>query len=146
MLSVEEFYMSRLTRKISAITLACLLGFNLAAHTAIVAPPCPFSICSSDPMDMELCNGLLDFGFPMQACCGECGDIFCDLLKNSLQDVNAVNSSPFQGNYDPFLLESADVPGESSRQIALSEPRYPFTASMAWSQIPIYIQHLALII
>lgn len=97
-------------------------------------------------MDMDHCDGLLDFGSPMQACCGECGDIFCDLLKNSLQDVNAVNSSPFQGNNDPFLLESADVPGESSLQIALSDPRYLFAASTARSQIPIYIQHLTLII
>ena len=146
MLSGEEFHMSRLIRKISTVILACLLGFNLAAHAAVVVPPCQSSICGNGPMDMDHCDGLLDFGSPIQGCCGECGDIFCDLLKNSLQDVNAVNSSPFQGNYDPFLLETADGFGESSLQIALSEPGYLFTASMAGSQLPLYIQHLALII
>ena len=138
--------MSRLIRKILTITLACLLGFNLAAHAAVVVPPCPLSICSSDPMDMDHCNGLLDFGSSMQGCCGECGNIFCDLMKNSMQDVNAVNSSPLQGSFDPIFLETVDFIGEPSFQIALSEPRYIFAAMMAWSQIPLYIQHLAMII
>jgi hypothetical protein len=146
MLSGEEFHMSRLIRKISTVILACLLGFNLAAYAAVVTLPCQSSICANGLMDMGHCDGLLDFGFPMQGCCDECGDIFCDLLKNSLQDINAVNSSSFQGNYDPFLLESTDVPGESSLQIALSEPGYLFTASVEGSQLPLYIQHLALII
>ena len=146
MLSGEEFHMSRLIRKISTVILACLLGFNLAAYAAVVVPPCQSSICGNGPMDMDHCNGLLDFGTPMQGCCGECGDIFCDLMKNSMQDVNAVNSSPLQGSYDPIFLGTVDLIGESSLQLALSEPRYLFAASMAWGQVPLYIQHLALII
>ena len=138
--------MSRLIRKISTVIFACLLGFNLAAHAAVVVPPCQSSICGNGPMDMDHCDGLLDFGSPIQGCCGECGDIFCDLLKNSLQNVNVVNSSLFQGNYAPFLLETADVLGESNLQIAVSEPGYLFAASMAGSHLPLYIQHLALII
>ena len=97
-------------------------------------------------MDMIHCDGLLNFAFPMQGCCGECNDIFCDLMKNPLQDANALNSSPFQGSYYPFLLGTVDSIGESNVQIALSEPRYLFAAAPAWSQIPLYIEHLSLII
>jgi hypothetical protein len=138
--------MIRLIRKISAITLACLLGLNLAAGAAVVVTPCPASMCCSGPMDMVHCDGLLNFAFPMQECCGECNDVFCDLMKNPLQDANAVNSSPFQGSYYPFLLGTVDPIGESNVRIALSEPRYLFPAAPAWSQIPLYIEHLSLII
>ena len=138
--------MIRLIRNISAIMLACLLGLNLAAAAAVVAAPCPTSMCCSGPMDMIHCDGLLNFAFPMQGCCGECNDIFCDLMKNPLQDANALNSSPFQGSYYPFLLGTVDSIGESNVQIALSEPRYLFAAAPAWSQIPLYIEHLSLII
>ena len=139
--------MNRLTRKISAITIACLFGLNLAAGAAVGVTPCPFAISSSGLMDMDHCDdGLLNFAFPMQGCCGQCNDIFCDLMKNPLQDANAVNSSPFQGSYYPSLLGTADAIGESSAQIALSEPRYLFSAWPAGGQIPLYIEHLALII
>ena len=141
-----KFFMSPLIRKISAITLVCLLGFNLAAYAAVAVPPCPSSICGSGPMDMDHCDGLLNFGAPMQGCCGECGDIFCDLMKTASQDASAVNSSPFQGSQYPLLLGTVDFMGDSSHQLALSEPWYLSAASMAWSQIPLYLQNLALII
>ena len=146
MFSGEIFPMFRFIRKISAITLACLLGFNLAAGAAVVVAPCPASMGCSDPMDMDHCDGLLNFAFPMQGCSDECGDIFCDLMKNPWKDVNAVNSSPFQGGHYPFLLGTVDLIGESRAQIALSEPRHLFPAALAWRQIPLYIEHLSLII
>ena len=138
--------MIRLIRKISAITIACLLGFNLAAGAVVVVASCPTSMSYSDPMDMDHCDGLLNFAFPMQGCCGECNDIFCDLMKNPLKDVNAVNSSPFQGGHYPILLGTVDPIGESRAQIALSEPRHLFPAALAWRQTPLYIEHLSLII
>ena len=138
--------MVRISRKILPVVLACLLGLNLATSAAVVAAPCPSQMCCSGPMDMDHCDGLLNFAFPMQDCCGECHDIFCDLMKNPLQDVNAVNSSPFQGSYAPFLLGIVDSIGEANSRIVVSEPRYLFPTGLAWSQIPLYIEHLSLII
>ena len=138
--------MNRLICKISAVILACLLGLNLAAYAVVAVPPCSSSICSSDPIGMDHCNGLLNFGTPMKGCCGECGDIFCDLMKTSSLDTSAINSSPFQGNHYPMLLESTDFMGDSSLQAALPEPWYLSVASMNCSQIPLYLQNLALII
>ena len=138
--------MIRLIRKISAITLACLLGLNLAAGAAVVVAPCPASMCCSGPMDMVHCDGLLNFELPMQECCGECNDIFCDLTKNPLQDINTVNSSPSQASYYPFLLATAIPIGESCVQISLSASRYLLPAALVSSQVPLYLEHLCLII
>jgi len=138
--------MIRLMCKISAITLACLLVLNLAAGVAVVIGHCPSAMGSSSPMDMDHCDGLLNFAFPMQGCCGGCNDVFCDLMKNPLQDANAVNTSPFQGSCYPYLLGTVDLIAESGARIALSEPRYLFSAVPAWSQVPLYIEHLSLII
>ncbi len=147
MFSADVTLMTRLIRKISAITLAWLLVLNVAAGAAVVVGHCPSSMCGSSPMDMVHCDGLLNFEFPKPGCCGGCNDIFCDLMKNPLQDVNAVHSSPFQGNYYAFLfLGTVDPIGESCARIALSEPRYLFPAAPAWRQIPLYIEHLSLII
>ena len=138
--------MTRLIRKISAIVLACLLAANVAAGAAVVVGHCPSSMSSSGPIDMDHCDGLLNFTFPIQGCCGECNDIFCDLMKNPLQDANAVNASPFQGSCYPFFLGTVDPIAESGAGIALFEPSYLFSATLAWSQIPLYIEHLSLII
>lgn len=146
MLSDELFLMIRLIRKISAITLACLLGLNLAAGAAVVAEPCPSSMCCCDPRDMDHCDGLLNFAFSMQECCGECNDIFCDLTKNPLQDINTVNSSPSQASCYPFLLGTAVPIGESCVQISLSASRYLLPAALVSSQVPLYLEHLCLII
>ncbi len=137
--------MIRLIRKISAITLACLLVLNLAAGAAVVVGHCPSSMGSS-PIDMDHCDGLLNFAFPIQGCCGECNDIFCDLMKNPLQDANAVITSSFQGSCYPLLPATVDPIAESRAWIVLSEPRYLFSAAPAWTQIPLYIEHLSLII
>ena len=138
--------MIRLVLKISAITLACLLVLNIAAGAAVVLGHCPSSMGSSNPIEMDHCDGLLNFAFPIQGCCGECRDIFCDLMKNPLQDANVVNTSPFQGSCYPFFLGTVDPIAESGAWIALFEPRYLFSASLAWSQIPLYIENLTLII
>jgi hypothetical protein len=103
-------------------------------------------LCSSSPMDIDHCDGMLNFAFPMQGCCGDCNDIFCDLIKNPLQDANAVNASPFQGSCYPFFLGNVDPIAESGTWVAWSAPRYLFFAALAWSQIPLYIENLALII
>ena len=146
MFSVQVFLMIRLIRKISAITLACLLVLNVAAGAAVVFGHCPSSMDKSSPMVMDHCDGLLNFAFPMQGCCGECNDIFCDLMKNPLQDANAVNTSPFQGSCYPTFLGTVAPIDATGARIVLSEPRYPFPAALEWSQIPLYIEHLSLII
>ena len=146
MFSADVSLMIRLVRKISVLILACLLVLNLAAGAAVVVGHCQSSMGSSNPLDMDHCDGLLNFTFPIQGCCGECNDIFCDLMKTPLQDANAVNTSPFQGSCYPFFLGTVDSIAEYGARIALSEPRYLFSAAPAWSQIPLYIEHLALII
>ena len=138
--------MIRLRRKISIVILACILGLNVAAGAAIVAEPCSSSIVSSDPMDMGHCDGMLNFAFPTQGCCGQCNDIFCDLMKNPLQDANAVNSSPFQVSHYHFLPGSVYPIDASGTGTALSATRYLFSAGPPWSQVPLYIEHLSLII
>ena len=137
--------MTRLICKISAITLACLLALNVAVGVPVVAGHCPSSMGSS-PMDMDHCDGLLNFTFPVQGCCGECSDIFCDVMKNPLQGAKTVNTSPFQGSCYPCLFGTVDPISESGAQTALSESWYRFAAALAWSQIPLYIEHLSLII
>jgi len=138
--------MIRLIRKILAITFACFLVLNLSAGAAVVVEHCQSPLGSSSAMDMDHCDGMLNFAFPMQGCCGDCNDIFCHLMKNPLQDANAVNASPFQGSYYFFILGTVDSIAESGAWIAASAPRYLFCAAPAWSQIPLYIENLALII
>ena len=146
MFSGKRYLMIRLNRKILALVLACILGLNLAVSTAVGAASCPPQNCGSGPMDMDHCNGLLNFVFPTHECCGECHDIFCDLMKNPLQDLNAVNSSSFQVSYGPFVLGVVDSIGLANSRMALFEPRYQFPSAIACSQIPLYIEHLCLII
>ena len=138
--------MIRLSPKILAITLACLLVFNLATGAASVIGHCEASMVNISPMAMDHCDGLLNFTFPLQGCCGDCNDIFCDLMKNPLQDANAANPSPIQGSCYPIILGSLDPIDVSDGQIALCEQRFLLSAAPAWSQIPLYIEHLALII
>ena len=142
---INVFSMIQFTRKISAVTFACLLAFNIAASAAPVAEHCLSSMGSS-PMDMHHCDGLLNFSFPTINCCGECNDIFCDLMKNPFQDANAVNSSPSPGSIYPIFPATVDPIAEPGAWTAMFEPRYLFSASLARSQIPLYIEHLSLII
>ena len=138
--------MIRLIHKISAILLACLLGLNLAAGGAVAAEPCPPSLCPGGLMDMGHHNGMINFALPMQGCGEDCNDIFCDLMKDPLQDVSAVNLSPFQGHYYPVILTNLAPLGLSGVRASAFESRHPLFDSWASSQIPLYLQHLALII
>ena len=138
--------MIRLIHKVSTTTIACLLVLNIAAGAAVVVEHCQSSMGSNSPMDMDHCDGMLNFAFPMQGCCGECNDIFCDLMKNPLQDANAVNASPFQGSCYPFILGTVVPFAESGAWVSSSAPRYLFYAAPAWSQISLYLENLALII
>ena len=111
--------MIRLIHKISAIVLACLLGLNLAAAGAVAAEPCPPSLCPSGLMEMGHHNGMIDFTLPMHGGGDDCNDIFCDLLKDPLQEANAVNSSPLPGPYYPVILGTVDALGPFSLRAAM---------------------------
>jgi hypothetical protein len=138
--------MIRLSPKILAITLACLLVSNLATGAATVIGHCEASMVNISPMAMDHCDGLLDFTLPLQGCCGDCNDIFCDLMKNLLQNVNVANASPIQGSWYPIFLVSVNPIDTFDGRLALCERRFMLSAAPAWSQIPLYIEHLALII
>jgi len=53
---------------------------------------------------------------------------------------------PFKEAVIPFFLGTVDPIAESGTWVASSAPRYLFFAALAWSQIPLYIENLALII
>ena len=91
-------------------------------------------------------NGMINFALPMQGCGEDCNDIFCDLMKDPLQDVSAVNLSPFQEHYYPVILTNLVPLGLSGFRASAFESRHPLFDSWASSQIPLYLQHLALII
>jgi hypothetical protein len=138
--------MVRLNPKILAITLACLLVSNLATGAAAVIGHCEASMVNISPMAMDHCDGMLDFTFPIQGCCGDCNNIFCDLMKNPLRDANAANASHTLVSCYPIFLGSVNPIDASDSRLALCEQRFMLSAAPAWSQIPLYIEHLALII
>jgi len=97
-------------------------------------------------MDMGQHNGMINFALPMQGCGDVCNDIFCDLMKDPLQDANAVNSFPSPGHYHPVILGTVDILGPSGFRTSGSESRHLLPHAWASSQIPLYLEHLALII
>ena len=138
--------MKRFIQKIPVITLACLLALNLAAGAAVDAAPCPAHLCGSGLMDMGHHNGMINFALPMQGCCEDCDDTFCDLMKDPLQDLNAVNSSPYHGSYYPVIPGTLDAVEQSGLRASVSDSRHWLIDSWSSSQIPLYLEHLALII
>jgi len=138
--------MIRLIHKISAIVLVCLLGLNLAAAGAVAAEPCHPSLCPGGLMDMGHHSGMIDFTLPMSVCGEDCKDIFCDLLKDPLQEANAVNSSPLPGPYHPVILGTVDTIGSFGLRASMSESRHLLSPCGPSSQIPLYLEHLSLII
>ncbi len=138
--------MNRYIRKISVISLACLLMLNVATGAAVSAGHCQLSMDAGSPMDMDHCDGLLKFAFPAQGCCGNCFDIFCDLMKNPLQDANTANTLTFQTSFYPSFLGTINAVAESDDHIALSEQLYLLRTPLEWRQIPLYIENLSLII
>ena len=91
-------------------------------------------------------NGMINFATPTQGCCEGCDDVFCDLLKDPLQDVNAVNASPAQGTYYPVILGTVISIGDTRLGAAGFQPRKPLTDYRAANPIPLYLEHLSLII
>ena len=138
--------MKRLIQKMPVIILACLLALNLAAGAAVDAAPCPPHLCGSGLIDMGHHNGMINFALPMQGCCEDCNDTFCDLMKDPLQNVNAVNSSPYQGPYYPVILGTLDTVEQSGLWASVSDSQHWLIDSWSSSQIPLYLEHLALII
>jgi hypothetical protein len=138
--------MKRLIQKIPVIILACLLALNFAAGAAVDAAPCPPHLCGSGLMDMGHHNGMINFALPTQGCCEDCKDTFCDLMKDPLQNVNAVNSSPYQGPYYPVILGTLDTVEQSGLRASVSDSQHWLIDSWSSSQIPLYLEHLALII
>ena len=138
--------MKRHFRKTSIITVACLLALNFAAGNTVEAAPCLAHLSCGGPMDMGHHNGMINFAIPMQGCCDGCDDIFCGLLKDPLKDINAVNSSPAQSAYFPVILGPV-ISNDQTRPCApVSGPRHSLPNFWASNQIPLYLEHLALII
>jgi len=138
--------MDRFLQKIAIIILACLLALNVAASATVDAAPCPPHLCCGGLMDLGHHNGMINFALPMQGCGESCSDIFCDLMKDPLQDVNAVNSPPFQGPYFPIILGTISPVGQSGPGASVSESRHPLIDYGSSGQIPLYLENLALII
>ena len=136
--------MNRFNHKIPVIVLACLLALNPAV--AVDADACPPHLCCGASMDLGHHNGMLNFAVPMQGCCKDCNDGFCDLMADPLQEVNAVHSSPFKGPQAPLILGTVSAFGHSSLQIFGSESQHPLLELRASGQIPLYLENLALII
>ena len=138
--------MKRFIQKIPVILLACLLALNLAAGAAVEAAPCPAHLCGSGLMDMGHHNGMINFATSGTGCCEDCDDIFCDLLKDPLKDVNAVNSAPAQGNHFPVLPGTMMSSRDARLRGAGSQSPQPLTDFWASNPIPLYLEHLSLII
>ena len=138
--------MKRLFRKNPIIIVACLLALNFTAGNSVEAAPCLAHLSCAGPMDMGHHNGLINFAIPMQGCCDGCDDIFCGLLKDPLKDVSAVNSSPAQGPYYPVILGSVISIDETRPSATVSGPRQLLSEFWTMSQIPLYLENLALII
>ena len=138
--------MNRLTPKIALIISVCLLGMNFAAGAVFAAAPCPPPMCCSGPMHMGHCNDMINFMTPMQKCCDQCNNMFCGPINDPLQDVNPVNPSPEQGYYSSFHPDNVNVSGLSIVQVMQSKPGYPAPIELASNLIPLYIEHLSLLI
>jgi hypothetical protein len=97
-------------------------------------------------MDMGHHNGMINFALPMQECCEDCNDSFCDLMRDPLQDVNAVHSSPFQGHKSPVILGTLNTIGHSRLMVSVPESRHSLFELRVSGQVPLYIENLSLII
>ena len=140
--------MNRSRPKIALMVSACLLVMNFAAGAAIAIEPCPPSICCAVPihMDMESCNNMLNFAHPIQKCCDECNDLFCGLLNDPLKDVKTVYPAPEMGYYQTFHAVSVQSVDFACEQILEPKPWYLISFEATSNLVPLYIEHLSLII
>jgi hypothetical protein len=97
-------------------------------------------------MHMGHWNGMINFMTPMQKCCDQCNNLFCGSINDPLQDVNPVNPSPEQGTYSSFHPDSLNVSDLSFVQVVKSKPADPAPIEWASNLIPLYIEHLSLLI
>ena len=137
--------MIRLIRNISLITLACILVLNGGATTGMVMGSCSTS-ANAGHMDMDHCGGLLNFALPMHGCCGDCLDIFCDLFKNPLKSANTAPTIVRQDYEKDIYARSGDVRKETDTCLAADFRESRLWAEPKWGSIPLYIEHLTLII
>lgn len=135
--------MNRLVPKIALIVTAFLLGMNFVAGTAIAVAPCPPSICCGGSMHHA---DPLNFALPVQKCCDECKDLLCGLLNDPLQDVKPVQPSPEIGYSDTAYVLNAQPAGISREHLFPSKRWQPLAFEVLSNPVPLYIEHLSLII
>ncbi len=135
--------MNRLAPKIALIVSACLLGMNFTAGAAIAVVPCPPSICCSGSMHP---SDMINFADPIQKCCDECKDLFCGLLNDPLQDVKTVQPTPEMGYSHTFYAANVQPVDISCEHVSGSKPWYLLSFEMVSNPVPLYIEHLSLII
>ncbi len=137
--------MIRLIRKISVIALACILVLNAGTATSMVMGNCSTS-ADAGQMDMDHCDGLLNFALPMQGCCGDCLDVFCDLFKNPIKDANTVTTFAFQDYVQDIYARSGDIWEEADSCPATAIWGSRLSAAPISCPTPLYIEHRTLII
>ena len=135
--------MNRLKPKLALIISTFLLGMNFAAGTAIAVTPCPPRICCGGSMHH---NAVLTFALPVQKCCDECKDLLCGLLNDPLQDAKPVQPTPEIGYSDTSYPLNAQPAGISRGHLLPSKSWQLLAFEMVSNPVPLYIEHLALII
>jgi hypothetical protein len=136
-------FMNRLTPKIALLVALCLLGMNFAAGADIAAAPCPPSLCCGGPMHHY---DIINFARPAQKCCDQCNDLFCGLLDDPLQDVKTVQPSLEMGYSHAFYAANLQPLDISCEHIWEAKPWRLLCFEMASKPVPLYIEHLSLII
>ena len=96
---------------------------------------------------MDHCgDGMLNFSLPLHGCCGACTDIFCGLMDIPLPQKTAINFSMEPGNNYLFYLAYAHlIDGHTVKELP-TKPNHPIPIRLASELIPLYIEHLSLII
>jgi hypothetical protein len=82
----------------------------------------------------------------MQGCCGECEDPFCGFLNDPLQDLNTVNPLPVKGFCHTYFLGNINFYSATGVSQHLSGAGHPFSPGPVPNPVPLYIEHLSLII
>jgi hypothetical protein len=140
---MECLRMNRLAPKIAVVAAAFLLGMNIGAGTAVAVAPCPPSICCGGSMHHD---AVLKFELRVQKCCDECTVLPCGLSKDPLQDVKPVQPTLEIGySVSPYALiaQSACI----FRKYLSPCKSWPLLAfEPASNPVPLYIEHLSLII
>ena len=135
--------MNRLKPKLALIISTFLLGMNFAAGTAIAVTPCPPSICCGGSMHH---NAVLTFSLPVQKCCDECKDLLCGLLNDPLQDAKPVQPTQEIGYSDASYALNAEPDSISRGHLLPSKSWQILAFEVVSNPVPLYIEHLALII